>query len=706
MGGTPAPQASQGSAQPAQNLSPDDVFNAYMTADSAKPAGAAPAAQNAAQGTPEQAAQYGLGTGGASNFIDAMGHNAGNAVLGLAQTGLHGLSRAEQAIQGVIGGGTALSGPTQALDQFIQNREQNYQQNVPTNGASVAGAAAGQVLPFLASGGAGAITKVGQLVDIVAGMLGAGNRTRAVASAVGQAGGSSLLGLLAAGAQPVSDGGNFAQEKGDQALTGAAVGAVIPGATGLVSGAARSVGNTVGSLVRPFTEGGQQKIAANVLRNVAGDAPLTAAAESVPGVAPTLAEATGNPSIAAMQRALSSRPGNDALSLRQTANQEARNAYAGLTTGSAEDISRLQAVRDQQTAPMLQQAFTNASPVNPQPVVDVIDSILQGPAGKRDAIKSVLTNIRGKIVNGPPVVTTTPASSILDVNGKPMTAASTTTTPNLETDPAVLYQSVRKQIGDMLESQNPETRSNVKAVQRELLQVRDSLDDTIEQGAPGFAAYRQAYSQASQPITALRTLQNMNLMGPDGTAPVTLAKVRTAVGKVQSARDNPNSRNLDYQAVTDDQLASLTNLRDSLLQQQNLNAGQNTIRGSTTYQNLANGSILDAQQPALVRMLLNGTGRSMTTGGAAGGILGSMLGGPGGAAAGAAIGSQMGNVFGGAIRSKAPEVEARVLQLLLNPSEGLAALAPPPGRFPLAIGKNVNATAATLAGTESGKNSR
>jgi hypothetical protein len=857
---------------PAQ-LSDDDIFKSFSApATAQQPATVAPAKQSAETQPAQGGDQYALGTGGVSNFIDALGHNAGNAVLGAAQTGLHGLAGLESGLQRLVGGSTPVNQASDALDQFIQNREQNYQQNVPTNLASIAGAGAGQVLPFLAIGGAGVISKGGQLADSVATMLGAGNKTRAVANAAGQAGGSSLLGLLAAGAQPVSDDGNFAQEKADQALAGAAVGAAVPGATKLIGGAAQSVGNTIGSLVRPFTESGQQRIAANVLRDAAGNAPVAATAQNVPGVQPTLAEATGNPGIAALQRALASRPGNDALSLRQTANQEARNAYTGATVGeTAFDPSRVRQMVSQASnvpdsfksslnSPVMAQVLgdaeknaLNATGTSPfaslrQQAQDQANTRLASIVGTpgdvaaartaaNDAVRDNynLANSRAlpvdwelnSILRRPAMQQAMGRAQTLareqDAGAAPIVYSQVNlNSPGLAQDTvngnSLHY--LKMALDDMASGKGPQgIAANEK---RSILGTQNDLLNWFEARAPEYGEARQAYAQAMQPVNQLEYLQNLNLT--DAAGNVSPGKLDTAIKGIQKAQQQPGlspaksitpdvldelrgiqqqasgaknaaSTNMDpdsaawvvdalqsrmsspafssmpqadrdaltrsyraavdwlgkpFQTSTADRTSAaagqylaqknltpantgvrlsaidgvlndvgtgkitlpdakverLQNLRDSLMQQQNLNAGQNAVRGSTTAQNLATGSILDAQQPALVRMLLNGTGRSLTTGGLVGSALGSALGGPGGAAAGAAIGSQLGSTFGGALRSKAPEVEARVLQMLLNPEQGVSALAPKANRFPLATGKNLNAATTAIAGSESGKNSR
>ena len=46
----------------------------------------------------------------------------------------------------------------------------------------------------------------------------------------------------------------------------------------------------------------------------------------------------------------------------------------------------MKATRDAVTSPLREAAFAGKKPVDPTPVVDVIDNILAGPAGQRDPV--------------------------------------------------------------------------------------------------------------------------------------------------------------------------------------------------------------------------------------------------------------------------------------------------------------------------------
>lgn len=129
-------------------------------------------------------------------------HHAGNIPVGLGQLAAHGIS--------AISGNPAAAN---AADQFAQQREQQYQAGTPTNIGSLAGAAVGEVVPW--------ITGVGEL---------------RAAGAIPQA--TNIAGKIATGAleggaigaaQPVTSAdGSFAKRKLLQTVSGAITGGAVP----------------------------------------------------------------------------------------------------------------------------------------------------------------------------------------------------------------------------------------------------------------------------------------------------------------------------------------------------------------------------------------------------------------------------------------------------------------------------------------------
>lgn len=145
----------------------------------------------------------------------------------------------------------------------------------------------------------------------------------APASALGIIGTSAALGA----ATTEGDLGDRAIGAGAGAL-GGAVGAAVPGAFRLAKGVYRG-------LTEPLTQAGQQRIAGRTIQQFTTDPAAMATANGAPtitGALPTLAEATRDPGIATLQRAIS------------TMDPEAAAAFAA--RGQVNNASRLRTLGD------------------------------------------------------------------------------------------------------------------------------------------------------------------------------------------------------------------------------------------------------------------------------------------------------------------------------------------------------------------------
>ncbi|MGE6494498.1 glycoside hydrolase family 73 protein [Cupriavidus metallidurans] len=439
--------------------------------------------------------------------------------------------------------------------------------------------------------------------------------------------GNSLISLMGRGASqgalsgaltPVQDGDNFWSDKARQTAIGGAIGGATPAAIAGVTAGTRYAANALRSLVDPLYGAGQERIAGNVLRKFAGSGPVTGnAAEIVQGSTPTLAQATGNAGLATLERGMQSATpqGANAFVEHAAQNAQARAGAFAQAAGTPADVATAEAVRNVRASQALNAAFSNAKPANPQPTVDAIDSILSGPSGKRDSVRAVLANIRSKLV---------------DKEGR------------LETNPETLYNSVRKQIDDMLDSRMAMSNPAGLQASRELLSVRDLLDRNIDAAAPGFGKYLSDYAAESRPINAMQYLQGLKLT--DAQDHITLAKVQNAITNISMQRGAPGSN--DAKALSNAQLEVLRNLRDDLLRAGKSGLGKSI--GSNTFQNLATNNILEQALPGPVNALLGG----------ATGPVSNMVG-------------RVGNwVYGGANEN----IQNKLLDMMLQPQSGLAAL--------------------------------
>lgn len=148
----------------------------------------------------------------------------------------------------------------------------------------------------------------------VAGRTGLGGAATRVA-------GGALTGGVTAGLVNPSDAG-----------TGAIIGGVLPVLAKTGAGVSRSATRGAKSLLEPLYEGGREKIVGRTLREFSGDQVdnairnLQEAKEIVPGSLPTVGEASGVPSLAALQRsAINTSPEVvNATTARAAANNQAR----------------------------------------------------------------------------------------------------------------------------------------------------------------------------------------------------------------------------------------------------------------------------------------------------------------------------------------------------------------------------------------------
>jgi len=223
--------------------------------------------------------------------------------------------------------------------------------------------------------------------------------------------------------------------------------------------------------VRPFTQSGRNALADAALARFAAGGPTTVnATEIIPGSTPTLAQATGNAGLASAERAVQSvrpQPFADVAAR----NNEARSLALDALRGDPQSLQGMIDGRAQDAATNYPAVFARAQPVDPTPVIQQIDQILQSPSGQRDVVASALNNVRQKLT-------------------WQTTAPDGTVTNAMQTDPAQLY-GVRQAITDMLSPMAQGTASNARLAARELGQVKDVLDPTIESGTPG---YRQVLS--------------------------------------------------------------------------------------------------------------------------------------------------------------------------------------------------------------------
>lgn len=280
----------------------------------------------------------------------------------------------------------------------------------------------------------------------------------------------------------------------------------------------------------------------------------------VPGSNPTAAEIAGDPMVSLEQKHFTQNVDPASFKAQQDANNAARvDFYQGLS-GAPDDIKTAEDTRDAQAQQDLTAAFANKGQANAAPVVDTIDSILKGPAGKDDAVVSTLNAVKGKLYDG---------------EGK------------LETDPEMLY-GVRQAINNLLSKKGALANPQAQLATSQLMQVKGALDQAIEPAAPGFGQYLANYSAASRPIDTMQFLQDRmpQVIGANGM--LSQPKFHQMMIQVAKARQLPGVNSA--KSIDPDTLNSLMALHSDLTRTTNLNLGK--AQGSDTVQNVNIPSML------------------------------------------------------------------------------------------------------------------
>ena len=411
----------------------------------------------------------------------------------------------------------------------------------------------------------------------------------------------------------------------NQLMQGAAMGAAFH----IASPAAKGAADIVNGLVDPLTDAGRTKIVNKFLTGVADGGPTALDAQSpIPGVQRTLAQATGNPGIAAQERAMRNNPQfSNLFSAMDSNNNQARQSFLTGIVGDENDLQALKDQRDATATPLRQQAFANAAPADPTPVVNAIDNVLKSPSGQRDVVSSALSNIRGKLVTS-------------GADGQ----------PQLQTDPEQLY-GIRQAIGDMLSPLSAGTQSDKRLASSELMGVKQSLDDTIEQAAPGYKDYLQQYSALSRPVDEAQYLQGLKLEDGNMNGQITLGKVNGAITQIEKAQAQPGVN--PAKSVSDDTMQNLYALRDDLRAADR--SGMGRAPGSDTAQKLASDGLRKALTATKIGNALLTMGSSAA---------GAAIHGPEGAGVGALLGGAANALYA----QKSGAIDNKLTNFLLNPN--------------------------------------
>lgn len=425
-------------------------------------------------------------------------------------------------------------------------------------------------------------------------------------------GGDTVLGMAARGAlSGGAIGGADAASRGEDIAKGAVIGGALGGGAPI---AARAIGTALSPIVSNIAARvAPERYAGSQLARAIGesgqtpqqiaDAVAQAAAEGQPMF--TVADALGNAGqrqLAAVARA----PGEgrtavvDFLEQRQAgqgrrvANQLAEGFDAPQTASATE--ARLTAQRSADAAANYGAVRGGALPVDVTPAIQTIDRFLQpgatgvlhpGTAIADDSIEALLRRARGMLTDG--------RSQVTDFNAA---------------------FRVKREFDNMIERGTP-------SMQRELIPVRNALDDALARSAPAYANARNTFRQQSQAIDAIaegrtaatrgrteNTIPAFQAMRPDQQAAFRAGYVDPLIERAQGGAVGVNAaRPLTSSAFADEAAAMAPGAermgRQIGRENQMFETRRQATGGSQTADNLADAAAL-GEAPAIAQQLLSG----------------------------------------------------------------------------------------------------
>ena len=296
------------------------------------------------------------------------------------------------------------------------------------------------------------------------------------------------IGLQSAGAIGGATAAGAGREYGDVGAAGqlglAALGGMVA-PTGVTAGG-QAIARGGREVVRPFTEAGRETIVGNVLRQLA-NAPenLPSRLESykapIGGYTPTTAQASRDVGLISAETAIRALDTTGKFAAQASQANKARMTVLDRLAKDQDAVNFALTKREEVTAPLREQAFANATLVGDDlklalnnKVNSQIDNILGSAEGKRGTVVNAMNFAKTSLQK---------ADSI----------------------PA-LYE-IRKDLRAASQGLLDKEGSAYSLANKQLNTVIRSVDDLIEQNAPGYRDYLRTYASASKGIERLEAAQ-------------------------------------------------------------------------------------------------------------------------------------------------------------------------------------------------------
>lgn len=465
--------------------------------------------------------------------------------------------------------------------------------------------------------------KVGKLAGEIAGTAGAGPVLAGGAKAAGasapivaalQSGGLNVAGrtgvgglLTRAGAGAAVGGASAGLVNPEDAGTGAIVGGALPVLAKGGASLSRATTRGAKSLVEPLYEAGRQKIVGRSLREFAGDSVddairnLQSAKELVPGSLPTVGEAAGVPSLAALQRAsvnVSPEAAN-AIDGRMIANNQARVDLLEQLSGSKGAREAAEAARDEAAAAAYGSAKT----------LDAERRALANQMAQAEKEKAAEEAAKwvgfGSLANAPKPVKA--AENVLKPSAELLELAKRPTMQQIIASAKRLAADKGEKIGNPLESidglhyiklavddalSGTPTNALARNQKAAVMDIKDRLIAEMDKVSPAYGEARKAFTEASRPINQMDIAEELKL----AISPLN-GKLRAAQ-YASKLKDETAARATGFKGATlantlePEQLGMLNAIRDDLARADfAANAGR--APGTNTIQNLAYSNMLN-----------------------------------------------------------------------------------------------------------------
>ncbi len=373
------------------------------------------------------------------------------------------------------------------------------------------------------------------------------------------------------------------------------MGSMAPGAGATIGG--RGAAGAF-QAIKPFIQSGKEQIVGDILNTLSTTPNATAmrlksAPVLVPGSLPTTAQASGDPGLIA--GTIGAGAGMDIksqLAMRASEQNTARQAELNRITmpqGPQNERGTLdyaQAKRDAtvdqnmvpafgtgqqaraQTVAMGEQSASGVGFADTKPILGKIDEILASTKGARKDVQDAMAFAKDRL-----------------------------TQPNVDLqDPETLY-SIRKDLANARDGKYNSEKSNLALARGELGDVMSSLDDAIDNAAPGYRRYMELYKQRSIPLNqtlGINTLRarSENPIPDPMTGQRILAPGKFGVQLRKAIASGALGKGVGNANLSDSQIGTMQNVAQDLDRSAAASAATVRVPGSDTFRNYSIASII------------------------------------------------------------------------------------------------------------------